>query len=335
MMRLLHFTDELFSRHSNGAGHPERPERLGAVIAGIEAAAGIEIVQATAQPVARQALERVHEPGYVAAIEGFCKAGGGRLDPDTSAVPDSWGAALRAAGAGTDAISRLDGGEAEAAFLTVRPPGHHAMAARAMGFCLFNNIAVAAAELLERGLRVTILDWDVHHGNGTQAMFYDDPQLQYVSLHQFPAYPGTGWFDEQGEGVARGTTINIPLPPRTAGDVYRQALGELVPLVARFEPDWLLVSAGYDAHDLDPLADLRLQEADYGVLGEAVAGLVPAGRLIMFLEGGYDLGAIKRSVAATVEGVAGHPPSGAALESPKSAWQFLEQALEAMHEGQE
>jgi acetoin utilization deacetylase AcuC-like enzyme len=334
-MRLLHFTDELFARHSNGAGHPERPERLGAVVAGIEAATGIEIVAASTGPVGRRALERVHSPEYVTAIEGFCKAGGGQLDPDTAAVPDSWGAALRAAGAGIEAVKRLDEGEAAAAFLTVRPPGHHAMAARAMGFCLFNNIAVVAAELLERGQRVTIVDWDVHHGNGTQAMFYDEPRLQYVSLHQYPAYPGTGWFDEQGEGIARGTTINIPLPPMTAGDVYRQAFGEILSMVAKFGPDWVLVSAGYDAHDRDPLADLRLVEADYGVLGGAVAGLVPAGRLIMFLEGGYDLGAIKRSVSATLEGVAGHSPVEDPIESPKSAWRFLEQALEAMHEGQE
>ncbi len=331
-MRLLHFTDDLFARHSNGAGHPERPERLAAATAGIRMAAGVEIIDAEPPPVARRDLERVHSPDYITAIEGFCKAGGGRLDPDTGAVPDSWGAALRAAGAGMEAMRRLETGEAEASFLTVRPPGHHALAARAMGFCLFNNIAVVAAALLERGRRVTIVDWDVHHGNGTQAMFYDNPDLQYVSLHQFPAYPGTGWFDELGEGRARGTTINLPLPPRTGGDVYRQAIAELGPVVGEFGPDWVLVSAGYDAHDRDPLADLRLVEADYGMLGESVSRLAPPGRLIMFLEGGYDLGAIKRSVAATVEGVAGVPPEGEPIASPKPAWQFLERALDSLKE---
>lgn len=331
-MRLLHFTDDIFERHSNGAGHPERPERLGAVTSGVQAAAGIEIVEAEPPLVDRKDLERVHSPEYIAAIEGFCKAGGGRLDQDTGAVPDSWGAALRAAGAGMEAVRRLDNGEAAAAFLTVRPPGHHALAARAMGFCLFNNVAVAAASLIASGQRVTIVDWDVHHGNGTQAMFYDNPNLQYLSFHQFPAYPGSGWFDELGEGEARGTTINIPLPPHSGGDVYRQGIAELSPVVEEFGPDWVLVSAGYDAHDRDPLADLRLVEADYGMLGQAVSRLVPPGRLIMFLEGGYDLGALKRSVAATLEGVAGHPPEGESIESPKSSWRFLEQALEALSE---
>ncbi len=329
-MRLLHFTDDSFERHSNGSGHPERPERLGAVAAGVRAAAHVEIVEAKTRPVERKDLERVHSPAYITAIEGFCKAGGGKLDPDTGAVPDSWEAALRAAGAGLEAVDRLENGEGAAAFLTVRPPGHHALTARAMGFCLFNNVAVVAASLLERSQRVTIVDWDVHHGNGTQAMFYDNPHLQYLSFHQFPAYPGTGWFDELGEGKARGTTINIPLPPKSGGDVYRQGMAELGPVVEEFAPDWVLVSAGYDAHNRDPLADLRLVEADYGLLGQAVSRLVPPGRLIMFLEGGYDLAALKGSVTATLDGVAGHPTPSDPIESPKPAWQFLEQALEAL-----
>ncbi|MBT8203636.1 MAG: histone deacetylase [Acidimicrobiia bacterium] len=331
-MRVLHLTHPLFAEHSNGAGHPERPERLGAVEAGVRHASGVELIEAEPSPVDLDALGRVHEPRYIAAIESFCKAGGGALDPDTGAVPNSWGAALRAAGAGLDAVARLENGEADAAFLTVRPPGHHALAARAMGFCLFNNVAVLASSLLAEGHRVAIVDWDVHHGNGTQAMFYDEPNLLYLSTHQFPAYPGTGWFDELGEGPARGTNLNLPLPAKTAGDVVRAAFEALAPVVGSFAPDWVLVSAGYDAHERDPLAELRLIEPDYGLLGRAVAEMAPPGKLVFFLEGGYDLGALKRSVAATLEGAAGHPPPGRPLTSPPSAHSFLDQALEAIAE---
>ncbi|MDH3605451.1 MAG: histone deacetylase [Acidimicrobiia bacterium] len=329
-MRLLHLTHEAFELHSNGPQHPERPERLGAAAAGVRAASGIDVLEAIPPRAEAADLERVHSKSYVAAIESFCSSGGGRLDPDTGAVPDSWEAALRAAGSGWEAVARLKNGEADAAFLTVRPPGHHALAARAMGFCLFNNIAVTAAALLAEGQRVTIVDWDVHHGNGTQAMFYDVPELQYVSFHEFPAYPGTGWYDELGERAARGTTINIPLPPGTGGDVYREALVRLAPMIEQFSPDWVLVSAGYDAHERDPLASLRLVESDYGRLGSAVGQVAPPGRLIMFLEGGYDLGALKRSVAATIEGVAGRPPDGDPFGSPDSAWQFLQRALDSV-----
>ncbi len=329
-MKLLHSTHPQFTLHTNGAGHPERPDRLTAVTAGVRAVPKIEVVEVEAPLLDPAVLENVHTPAYVRAIEDLCASGGGRLDPDTSAVPESWEAALRAAGAGLDASSRLRAKEASAAFLSVRPPGHHALASQAMGFCLFNNIAVTAATLLAEGERVAIVDWDVHHGNGTQAMFYDRPELLYLSLHQFPAYPGTGWLDELGEGESRGTNVNLPFPPGTAGDVYRAAMDLIVSILSQFKADWVLVSAGYDAHSADPLADLHLVESDYGEMALAVAATAPAGRLIYYLEGGYDLAALEGSVAATILGTSGMPTPGDPHSSPDVAWLILEQVSQAL-----
>lgn len=311
-------THPQYLRHDTGAHHPERPARLDAVLAGIRAAGvGDDLVEVAPQPAPREALERVHPASLLDSLERFCRTGGGAVDADTQAGPESWDAAVLAAGAGLDAIARLDAGEADAAFLAVRPPGHHATATRPMGFCLLNNVAVAAAALAARGERVLIVDWDAHHGNGTQDVFYEDDRVTYVSMHQWPLYPGTGRLDETGAGTGLGATINLPFPPGTTGDAYREAVDEILePLAEAWRPTWVLVSAGFDAHRADPLTRLGLTSGDFADLTRRIARLAPAGRRVAFLEGGYDLEALASSAGACVAGLAGEawssePASGA------------------------
>jgi len=292
-------------RHDTGAWHPERPARLDAAMRGVdEPGLGEAIGVLEGRPAGPAELARVHDERYLEALAQFAAAGGGRLDPDTVASPGSWDTALLSAGMGLAAVEALSAGEAGAAFVVGRPPGHHATRDRAMGFCLLNNVAVAAASLTAAGERVLIVDWDVHHGNGTQDIFWNDPAVLYASTHQWPAYPGTGRADETGGPGAPGLTINVPLPPGATGDVALAALDEIVaPAVDQFSPTWVLVSAGFDAHREDPLADLAWSAGDYADLTARVMGYAP--RVIAFLEGGYDLSALEHSVAATVATLAG------------------------------
>jgi acetoin utilization deacetylase AcuC-like enzyme len=288
---------------------------------------GSDLLVVPAAPAPADRLVRVHTPDHIRRLEQFCADGGGAIDQDTFARPASWDDARLAAGAGLVAVEAATAHGAPV-FVPARPPGHHAVADRAMGFCLLNNVAITAAALTDAGERVLVVDWDVHHGNGTQDVFWDEPDVLYVSTHQWPAYPGTGRADEVGGPGARGATVNVPLPAGATGDVVRRAFDTIVtPAVEAFSPTWVLVSAGFDAHRADPLADLSLSAGDFAALCGIVAGYAPSpGRLILFLEGGYDLDALRASVAATLGQLVG-APGGA--EAPTSGGPGTEQVESA------
>ncbi|MFQ5522124.1 MAG: histone deacetylase, partial [Acidimicrobiia bacterium] len=315
--------------HNTGPHHPERPERIEAVRRGVYAS-GLGIVEIEAPRISKEHLAVVHSDSHIRSIEELCLRGGGMIDTDTIVVEASWEAALRSAGAVQAVVDELDRRSGATGFALCRPPGHHALPSRAMGFCLFNNVAVTAALLRSRGERVAILDFDVHHGNGTQAMLGRDPGVLYISLHQAAFYPLTGEItDIDREAV--GTTLNIPLPAGTGGDIYRRAWDEIVmPVVVGFDPDRILVSAGFDGHVRDLLADLRLVAADYGWIAHSLSRIHPPERTVLALEGGYDLFALEESVAATLAGLAGVPPEGPPLTSPPGAESVLKEAVEAV-----
>ncbi len=299
------------SEHHARPGHPERPDRLQAVVDGV-AALHLEddLLVLDPVPATPAQLELVHSRAYLEHLAATSAAGGGSLDPDTYATAATWESARLAAGAGPVAVEALRSHGDGVAFVAARPPGHHALSERAMGFCLLNNVAVTAASLAAEGERVLVVDWDVHHGNGTEAVFWDDPRVLYVSTHQWPCYPGTGQVTDVGGAAARGTTVDVPLPPGSTGESVRRAFDLIIePVVADFEPSWVLVSAGFDAHRADPLADLDLAEGDFADLARRVAGYTPRpGRLVLFLEGGYDLGALAASTAATLGALTGAGP---------------------------
>jgi len=287
-------------------GHPERVERLQAVLGALEERAFPRLVRIAAPAAAREDLLRVHAPFLIDNILSARVAPGQylRIDADTAMSPGSAEAALRAAGAVTAAVDAVMSGRLDNAFCAVRPPGHHAERARAMGFCLFNNIAVGAlqARAIYGLQRIAVVDFDVHHGNGTQDIFCDDADLFYASTHQFPLYPGTGRSAERG---IADNIVNAPLAPGAGSADFRSAFDNLIlPALEAFSPQFVFISAGFDAHRSDPLASLQLVESDFGWATEqicAVAGRVCGRRVVSALEGGYDLDALARSAAAHVE----------------------------------
>jgi len=304
--------DPIYLKHDTGH-HPENAQRLAAIVSHLEQT-GLtqQLTPIAPRPATREELALVHREQYITQIQEIAHRGGGWLDMDTVMSADSYEAALYAAGgvlAATDAVIR---GEVDSAFALVRPPGHHATPSQGMGFCLFNNIAIAAKYALTRYKLETVLiiDFDVHHGNGTQDAFVDNPQVVYISTHQYPHYPGTGATTETGHGLAKGTTVNIPLPAGCGDTEYQQVFEQIVaPVTERFRPQLILVSAGYDAHWADQLAMMQVSTSGFARMVKVIRELAKElcqGRLVFSLEGGYNLTALATSVKATFEVLLGN-----------------------------
>ncbi len=297
--------------HQTGP-HPETERRLVAIMDHLDREGLLQGRPLLApQNAPREAILRMHDAAYVDALERFCAAGGGWLEPSTVVSAASFDVALLAAGGAMRAVDAVLTGDARRAFALVRPPGHHATAETGMGFCLFNNVAIAAQHARDQyGLeRVAIIDWDVHHGNGTNDIFYRDPHVLFVSLHQYPLYPFSGLATERGTGAGEGYTLNIPLPMHSRDTEYLHAFDALVgPLVLDYRPELLFISAGYDAAQDDPLAEMLVTDDGFRQMAERVIGWADAccnGRIVALLEGGYDLNALARGVAVTLRALDG------------------------------
>ena len=300
-MTLALYTHPDMLDHQPGFNHPERPARLTAVLDALSAASDLDLETLTAEPISLGDLERVHPRSFIDRVVAAEPAlGRVKLDPDTPISPGSINAAFRAAGAVVQAVRAVAAGETLRAFCAVRPPGHHAEPEQAMGFCVFSNVAIAARAAQEAGYaRVAVVDFDVHHGNGTQSVVAEDPSLFFASIHQWPLYPGTGAPSEHGVGNVVNATV-APLSPREA---WRAAFEGLMPPLDAFEPDLILISAGFDAHARDPQAEQMLEAEDYAWATRAIASVARSrcgGRIVSSLEGGYDLEGLGRSALAHV-----------------------------------
>jgi acetoin utilization deacetylase AcuC-like enzyme len=308
-MTLVYYSPE-FLEHDTG-NHPENRRRIEPSAAWLtQARAELKLTCPSWYPIAPQRLARVHPPEYSELLRKYAEQGGGRIEVDTVLSRRSYDVALLAAGAVCDAVERVVRGEDTRAFCLVRPPGHHARPAEPMGFCLFANVALGARLAIdELGLsRVLIVDWDVHHGNGTQAIFWEDPQVGFFSIHRYPFYPGSGGADETGAGPGLGATINVPIAFGTPRSAYHAAFASALARIAkRIRPELVLISAGFDAHRLDPIGSLELESEDFLALTRLVcdvAAVHASGRVVSVLEGGYHPAAVAESVAHHVRELA-------------------------------
>jgi acetoin utilization deacetylase AcuC-like enzyme len=322
-MSTAYVYDPLFLEH-NRPGHVENRQRLEATIQVLDELRLLDdLVGVRPTPVAMEHLLEVHDDHYVKLVRDVAERGGGNLDPDTYLSHRSYEVALLAAGGLVNLVEAILNGEVTNGFALVRPPGHHALRGRGMGFCLFNNVAVGARYALgHKGLsRVLIVDFDLHHGNGTQETFYGTDQVLYFSTHQYPYYPGSGHWSEIGEGDGEGYTVNVPLPAGVGDEGYERVFDEvLYPLAERYHPQMILVSAGYDAHWADPLGMMQLSATGYGRLTSILKEMAEElcdGRLAFTLEGGYDLRAMPHSIAATLQALVGNEISDPLGPSPQ------------------
>jgi acetoin utilization deacetylase AcuC-like enzyme len=330
--------DGEYLKHDPGEFHPERPERIQVLLhlAGELEREKFQILPPKA--AARSDIETCHGADYISLVQSTSKANRYALDGDTVTSRDSFGVGLLAVGGFLRLLDAIAAGESRNGFALVRPPGHHALRDRAMGFCLFNTIAIGAHYLKNRhgAKRVLIMDWDVHHGNGTQDAFYDDPAVLFISTHQFPYYPGTGAVDDVGINAGEGYTINVPLPAGCGDAEYSRVFHDVVvPAAKKFEPDWILVSAGFDPHRRDPLGGMDVTERGFGGMAQRLLELAhqyAGGKIAFLLEGGYDLTALHNSVAAVLQTMQQTPPSKEPQEVGGDRIRPLVRRIHQLHE---
>ncbi len=315
MARSAVVTGREFLKHDPGHSHPESPERLRTLLTLAEELDPQIFQLLPPRAATREEVESCHSSEHIELVQATSKTNRYALDGDTITCSDSFGAGLLAVGGFLELLDSIEAAEFRNGFALVRPPGHHALRDRAMGFCLFNTVAIGAQHLKRQyGVKkVLIMDWDVHHGNGTQDAFYQDPSVLYLSTHQYPFYPGTGAIDEVGVGKGKGTTVNIPLPVGCGDEEYARVFKEIViPIADKYRPEWILVSAGFDPHRHDPLGGMSVTERGFGLMGSLLLSLAEkhaGGKVAFILEGGYNLTALKQSVSTVIQEMGGKSES--------------------------